>query len=430
MNGNEAAFARATKVIPGGVSSPVRAFGAVGRTPLFATHAQGPWIFDEAGRRYVDLIGSWGPAIVGHAHPEVVTAVQQAAARGLSFGASTVAEAQLAELIHGRIPLAEKVRFVSTGTEACMTAVRLARGATGRDIVVKFAGCYHGHSDALLAAAGSGLATAALPGSAGVPASATSTTLVLPYNDEDALRLAFTEHGAQIAAVITEPAAANMGVVPPNPGFNAALREVTDEYGALLIFDEVLTGFRVSETGWWGIEADVDPDLFTFGKVAGGGMPLAAVAGSAELMDLLAPVGPVYQAGTLSGNPVATAAGIATMTLADADVYQRVDDTSSVLSGIVTRALSEVGVPHRLQTAGSLFSIFFGVENPVTDYASAQRQNTSAFGVFFRAMLDEGVLLPPSGFEAWFVSAAHDDATLEVFEAAVGQAAQATAAVV
>ena len=265
MSGNDLAFDRARAVIPGGVSSPVRAFGSVGGTPVFISRADGAPLYDVDGREYLDLVGSWGPALLGHAHPEVVAAVQAAAARGLSFGAPTPAEAELAELVRNRVPLAEKVRLVSTGTEACMTAVRLARGATGRDLLVKFAGCYHGHSDALLAAAGSGVLTAGLPGSAGVPAAATAQTLVVPYNDPEAIRTVFAERGAEIAAVITEPAAANMGVVPPEPGFNALLRELTAASGALLIYDEVLTGFRVSPAGWWGLEGGVQPDLFTFG---------------------------------------------------------------------------------------------------------------------------------------------------------------------
>ncbi len=428
MSGNDVAFDRARAVIPGGVSSPVRAFGSVGGTPVFISRADGARLYDVDGREYLDLVGSWGPALLGHAHPEVVAAVQAAAARGLSFGAPTPAEAELAELVRARVPLAEKVRLVSTGTEACMTAVRLARGATGRDLLVKFAGCYHGHSDALLAAAGSGVLTAGLPGSAGVPAAATAQTLVVPYNDPEAIRTVFAERGAEIAAVITEPAAANMGVVPPEPGFNALLRELTAASGALLIYDEVLTGFRVSPAGWWGLEGGVDADLFTFGKVVGGGMPLAAIGGRAELMDLLAPVGPVYQAGTLSGNPLATAAGVATLQLADADVYARVDAAAAALSAEVAAALAAAGVPHSLQQAGSLFSVFWGVTDPVVDYAAAQRQHVGAYRAFFHAMLDAGVALPPSAYEAWFLSAAHDDATLEAITAALPRAAAAAAA--
>jgi glutamate-1-semialdehyde 2,1-aminomutase len=428
MSTNSEAFERARAVIPGGVSSPVRAFGSVGGTPVFVARAEGAHLYDVAGREYVDLVGSWGPAILGHARPEVVAAVQAAAARGLSFGAPTLAEAELAELVRERVPPAQKVRFVSTGTEACMTAVRLARGATGRDLVVKFAGCYHGHSDALLAAAGSGLATAGLPGSAGVPAAATAQTLVVPYNDPDAIREVFERRGAEIAAVITEPAAANMGVVPPASGFNELLRQLTTAHGALLIYDEVLTGFRVSPAGWWGHEGrTVAPDLFTFGKVVGGGMPLAALGGRAELLDLLAPVGPVYQAGTLSGNPLATAAGIATLRFADAGVYARVDAAAARLAAEVTAALATAGVPHVLQRAGSLFSVFWGLETPVRDYASAQRQDTGAYRAFFHTMLDAGVALPPSAYEAWFLSAVHDDAALDRITAALPAAAQAAA---
>ncbi len=429
MSTNAEAFDRALQVIPGGVSSPVRAFGSVGGTPVFVARAEGPRLYDVAGREYLDLVGSWGPAILGHARPEVVAAVQAAAARGLSFGAPTEAEVELAELVRGRVPLAEKVRFVSTGTEACMTAVRLARGATGRDLLVKFAGCYHGHSDALLAAAGSGVATAGLPGSAGVPAAATAQTLVVPYNDPDAIREVFARRGHEIAAVITEPAAANMGVVPPEPGFNELLRELTTAHGALLIYDEVLTGFRVSDAGWWGCEGrTIAPDLFTFGKVVGGGMPLAALGGRADLMDLLAPVGPVYQAGTLSGNPLATAAGIATLRLADREVYEKVDAAAATLAAEVEGTLRMAGIPHRLQRAGSLFSVFWGIEEPVQDYASAQRQHTGVYRAFFHAMLDAGVALPPSAYEAWFVSAAHDGAALERIVTALPAAARAAAA--
>jgi glutamate-1-semialdehyde 2,1-aminomutase len=414
VSANEAAFSRAQQIIPGGVDSPVRAFGSVGGTPRFIDHASGPFVYDVAGREYLDLVGSWGPALLGHAHPEVVVAVQAAAARGLSFGAPTVAEAELAELIRERVPLAERVRLVSTGTEATMTAIRLARGATGRDLLVKFAGCYHGHSDGLLVAAGSGLATAGLPGSAGVPAATAAQTVVVPYNDFDAIREVFAERGDRIAAVITEPAAANMGIVAPQPGFNELLRELTAAHGSLLIYDEVLVGFRVSASGWWGLEGRiVSPDLFTFGKVVGGGMPLAAIGGRADIMDLLAPLGPVYQAGTLSGNPLATAAGITTLRLATADVYEQVDAAATALSTAVTDALTAAGVPHRLQHAGSLFSVFFGVTTPVTNYATAQTQNTAAYRAFFHSMLDAGVALPPSAFEAWFLSAAHDTVALD-----------------
>ena len=459
---NTSLFEAARAVIPGGVDSPVRAFGSVGGTPRFIASASGAHVTDAEGRNYVDLVGSWGPALLGHAHPEVVAAVQAAAARGLSFGAPTATETLLAEEVRRRVPAAQKVRFVSTGTEATMTAVRLARGATGRDLVVKFAGCYHGHSDGLLAAAGSGLATGGLPGSAGVPAAVAAQTIVLPYNDVAALETCFAERGAEIAAVITEGAPANMGIVPPAPGFNAAIRRVTAEHGALMILDEVLTGFRVGPAGWWGLEAidgwtsdlpgqatepaDVAapswpgadwreratwvPDLVTFGKVVGGGMPLAAIGGRAEVMDLLAPDGPVYQAGTLSGNPLATAAGLATLQLADDAVYASVAEHARTIGEVVSAALTEQGVPHRVQRAGSLFSFMFGqraAEQGVSDYEAARAQETWRYRPFFHAFLEAGVGLPPSVFEAWFVSAAHGEAELEAIAAAAPAAARAAA---
>ncbi|MHA6525307.1 glutamate-1-semialdehyde 2,1-aminomutase [Tessaracoccus sp. G1721] len=417
-------FERARGVIPGGVSSPVRAFGSVGGTPRFVSSARGPYVVDADGVEYVDLVCSWGPALLGHAHPEVVAAVQEAASRGLSFGAPTAAEVELAEVIRARVPMAEQVRFVSTGTEATMTAVRLARGATGRDVIVKFAGCYHGHSDALLAAAGSGVATQGLPGSAGVTQAAAADTIVVDYNDVDALTRVFDEAGDRIAAVITEGAPANMGVVPPAPGFNAAIRELTARYGALMILDEVLTGFRVGPSGWLGMEGGYLPDLVTFGKVVGGGMPLAALAGPARVMQLLAPVGPVYQAGTLSGNPLATAAGLATLRLADAGVYAHVDRRAAELQAAVADALTAASVPHVVQRAGSLFSVFFRGEG-VADYDDAKAQDTAAFARFFHAMLDRHVALPPSAFEAWFLSAAHDDAAMARIGDALPAAARA-----
>ena len=429
-------FAHACELIPGGVSSPVRAFGSVGGTPVFLAAAKGPLVLDIDGREYVDLVCSWGPALLGHAHPEVVARVQAAATRGLSFGAPTTAEVELAELIRERVPLCEKVRFVSTGTEATMTAIRLARGRTGRDVIVKFAGCYHGHSDALLAAAGSGVATAGLPGSSGVTRAAAADTIVLPYNDVAALEATFAARGDEIACVITEPAPANMGVVPPEPGFNEAIRRITHAHGALMVFDEVLTGFRVHRSGWWGFEAGVDapaytPDLVTFGKVVGGGMPLAALAGPAAIMDLLAPLGPVYQAGTLSGNPLATAAGIATLRLADAGVYARVDAASATLQRAIGEALDAEGVAHRVQSASNLFSVFFGPDAAaygVRDYAGAQAQEAFRYRAFFHAMLDGGVTLPPSVFEAWFLSAAHDEEALARIMDALPAAARAAAA--
>ncbi|MGO4301998.1 glutamate-1-semialdehyde 2,1-aminomutase [Leifsonia sp. RAF41] len=426
---NLAQFERAQRVIPGGVNSPVRAYGSVGGTPRFLVSARGPYVTDAEGREYVDLVASWGPAILGHAHPAVVAAVQQAAARGLSFGASTPAETELAEAVIGRVPFIEKLRLVSTGTEATMTAIRLARGFTGRPLLIKFAGHYHGHSDGLLAEAGSGLATLALPGSAGVTEATAAQTIVLPYNDLDAVRAVFEAQGPDIAAVITEAAAANMGVVPPDTGFNAALTELAHEFGALLILDEVLTGFRVSDAGFWGLDRGYTPDLVTFGKVVGGGMPLAALGGRAELMDFLAPAGPVYQAGTLSGNPVAVAAGLATLENADAAVYDRLDAVAATLSTGVSDALAGAGVAHRVQRAGNLFSFVFG-EYPAAprNYAEVQRQEAYRYRAFFHAMLDQGVSLPPSVFEAWFVTAAHDDAAVARILDALPAAARAAAA--
>lgn len=419
-------FDRAKDIIPGGVSSPVRAFGSVGGDPVFIASAHGPYVVDVDGNEYVDLVCSWGPALLGHAHPKVVAAVQQAAARGLSFGAATVTEVELAEAVRARVPLAEQVRFVSTGTEATMTAIRLARGATGRDVVVKFAGCYHGHSDALLAAAGSGLATQGLPGSAGVPASATADTVVVEYNNVAAIREVFAEMGDRIAAVITEASPANMGIVTPFADFNTTLRELTREHGALFILDEVLTGFRVGPAGWWGLEGGYEPDLFTFGKVIGGGMPLAAIGGRREIMQHLAPVGAVYQAGTLSGNPLATIAGLETLRLADNEVYATVDRRSVELQRAVGEALTAASVPHTIQTAGNLFSVFFRDE-PVRNYEDAKAQDTAAFGRFFHAMLEAGVALPPSAFEAWFLSSAHDDAAMNRIVDALPAAARAAA---
>ncbi|MEO2133633.1 glutamate-1-semialdehyde 2,1-aminomutase [Microbacterium sp.] len=430
---NDALFTRARAVIPGGVDSPVRAYGSVGGTPRFLVEAAGAYVTDAEGRRYVDLVASWGPALLGHAHPEVVAAVQAAAARGLSFGAPTPAEAELVEEIVRRVPAVQKARLVSTGTEATMTAIRLARGATGRDLLIKFAGHYHGHSDGLLAAAGSGLATFALPGSAGVPEAVAAQTLVVPYNDRAALEEVFAAHSGRIAAVITEAAAANMGVVAPAPGFSTFVGDVCRREGALLISDEVLTGFRAASGGYAQVLADageeVVPDLVTFGKVIGGGLPVAAVGGRADVMDILAPLGPVYQAGTLSGNPVAVAAGLATLRLADASAYARLAAAADAVADAATAALTAAGVPHVLQRAGTLFSVFFGAEvvGGVPDYATAQQQDTAAYGRFFHAMLDAGVSLPPSAFEAWFLTAAHDDAAVAQIVDALPAAARAAA---
>lgn len=431
MAANAEQFARAQSVIPGGVNSPVRAYGSVGGVPRFITSARGPYVTDAEGRQYVDLVASWGPAILGHAHPEVVAAVAQAAARGLSFGAPTPAETDLAQAVIARVPFIEKLRLVSTGTEATMTAIRLARGVTQRPLVVKFSGHYHGHSDGLLAEAGSGLATYALPGSAGVTPETAGQTLVVPYNDRDALRAVFDAKGSDIAAVITEAAAANMGVVSPESGFNAFLTDLAHERGALVILDEVLTGFRVSPAGFWGLDRGYIPDLVTFGKVVGGGMPLAALGGRADVMDALAPHGPVYQAGTLSGNPVAVAAGLATLRLATKSVYERLDSVAATLSAAVSEALSAQGVAHQLQSAGNLFSFVFGdFERPPRNYEQVKTQQAFRYRAFFHAMLDAGVALPPSVFEAWFVTAAHDDEAvariLDALPAAARAAASAT----
>ena len=408
---SEELFERATRSIPGGVNSPVRAFGAVGGTPVFVERGEGAYLVDVDGNRYVDLVQSWGALLFGHARPEIVEAAVRAAERGTSFGAPTEAEVELAERIVDMVPTVERIRMVSSGTEACMSAVRLARGFTGRPAVVKFAGCYHGHGDALLATAGSGLATFGIPGTPGVTEGAARDTIVVPYNDVEAVSAVFGERGDEIACVIVEPVAANMGVVPPGPRFLEALRSLCDAADALLVFDEVITGFRLARGGAQEL-LGVTADLTTLGKVLGGGFPLAAFGGRAEVMDRLAPGGDVYQAGTLSGNPVAVAAGLAALDLIDKEQpHERLEQTAAA----ICERLESLGAVNRV---GSLFSLFF-TDEPVTDYESAKRADHERYARFFHAMLERGVYLPPSGYEAWFLSAAHGDRELEAVTDAV-----------
>jgi glutamate-1-semialdehyde 2,1-aminomutase len=411
MQRSEQCFERARAVLVGGVNSPVRAFGAVGGRPVFLRAAEGAWVIDVDGNRYVDLVGSWGPAIVGHAHPAVVEAVQQAAADGLSFGACCEREAELAEIIVGALPSVDLLRFVNSGTEASMSAVRLARAATGRDKILKFLGCYHGHVDSLLVAAGSGAATFGIPDSAGVPKEVAAQTLLAPYNDLDAVRKTMDENGGDVAAILVEPVAGHMGFVPPADGFLEGLREICDASGSLLVFDEVMTGFRVAWGGFQ-VRTGLRPDLTILGKVIGGGMPVAAYGGRRDLMEQVSPLGPTYQAGTLSGNPLGMASGTATLKLCrQPGFYEQLEAKAQALTGGILNAAREAGVPLQTGAMGGMIGVAFS-ERPVTCYDDASACDHETFGRFFHEMLQRGVWLPPSSYEAMFISSAHDDAAI------------------
>jgi len=402
-------FSLAQHFIPGGVNSPVRAFNGVGGVPVFIDHAKGPCIFDSQGKRYIDYVGSWGPMILGHAHADVIAAVKQASDKGLSFGAPTEIETRMAEKICQLLPSVDQVRMVNSGTEATMSAIRLSRGYTGRDKIVKFAGCYHGHSDALLVKAGSGALTLGVPSSPGVPKAVAQDTLTLNYNDSDGVREAFAAMGSEIACIIVEPVAGNMNCIPPLPGFLETLREVCSKHGSLLIFDEVMTGFRVALDGAQG-HYGVTPDLTTLGKVIGGGMPVGAFGGKREIMQHLAPAGPVYQAGTLSGNPVAMAAGLKTLELISRPGFHRSlgDKTRALVSGILEQA-DDAGIAMRSNSVGGMFGLFFSGEQRISNFSQVMQCDQELFRGFFHGMLEEGVYLAPSAFEAGFVSAAHDE---------------------
>jgi glutamate-1-semialdehyde 2,1-aminomutase len=419
---------RAERLLPGGVDSPVRAFRAVGGNPPFVVKGEGAYLWDADGNRYIDYVGSWGPMILGHAFPPAVEAIQKAAANSASFGASTPAELDLADLVVDAYPSIEKLRFVSSGTEATMSAIRLARAFTGRDYVIKFEGCYHGHSDGLLVKAGSGVATFGIPGSAGVPDEVARFTLALPFNDISAVEAAFAAHRGQIACIILEPIVGNMGCVPPENGYLQALRDITKQEHALLIFDEVMTGFRVAYGGAQELYG-IQPDMTTLGKIIGGGLPCGAFGGRAEIMDMLAPSGPVYQAGTLSGNPLAMAAGIATLAYLRehrSEVYAKLETLSAAVADRVAAEAKRAGVALTTNRVGAMFTWFF-TANRVTDFDSASSSDTTAFARFHRAMLDQGVWLPPSQYEAAFMSAAH---SMEDIAATVAAAHTAFAAII
>lgn len=413
-------FQEAKKYIPGGVNSPVRSFSGVGGTPVYFDHAQGAYVYDSENKRYIDYVGSWGPMILGHAHPQVIEAVKQTAEKGLSFGAPTEIETRMAEKVCELVPSIDMVRMVSSGTEATMSAIRLARGFTGRDKIVKFEGCYHGHSDALLVKAGSGALTFGVPSSPGVPASVAADTITLTYNDSNAVRALFSEVGEQIACIIVEPVAGNMNCIPPEPGFLETLRKVCDQHGSVLIFDEVMTGFRVDLHGAQGLYK-VKPDLTTLGKIIGGGMPVGAFGGSRKIMKHLAPLGPVYQAGTLSGNPVAMAAGLRTLELIGAPGFhdKLTRQTAELLTGLQQRA-DQAGIAFTTNQVGGMFGLFFSEEKTVSGFAQVMQCNQDRFKRFFHGMLQQGVYLAPSAFEAGFVSAAHGDADIQATLDAAG----------